>query len=131
MSLHDTMHDMYQPDKRALRVVAPLYVEADPNGNMKQREAWMRQRQALKAMKSICARTRRIEQILRNVCDEYAVSRTQLLGRSRRHSVAQARGQVCRALREMGLSYPEVAEALNLDHTTVMYHCQILKGGVL
>jgi len=45
-------HDMYLPKKRARRTVAPLYqppdVEANPNGSHEQRQAWMRQKQALK-----------------------------------------------------------------------------------
>jgi hypothetical protein len=44
-------HDIYLPKKRARRTVAPLYqppdVEANPNGSHEQRQAWMRQKQAL------------------------------------------------------------------------------------
>ena len=44
-------HDMYLPDKRARRIVPPLYqppdVESDPHGSHEQRQAWMRRKQAL------------------------------------------------------------------------------------
>lgn len=55
MSLHDLTHDMYLPDKRALRLRKPLHLAAgevmpDRNGSHAEKEAWMRQQQAAKLL---------------------------------------------------------------------------------
>lgn len=97
--------------------------EACPNGSIQERKLWMRQRQSAKRIENIRRRSRRIEQVFSDVCREWDVTRVQLLGRTRLHSVLQARGQACRILREFGLSYCQIGHALNLHHSTVIYHC--------
>ena len=118
-SLHDTGHDMYLPNKRAPRSSA---IQNAPS-TQAEREAWMRQRQA--QAPNIRQRSKRIEHALRAVQEQFGVTRAQLLGRSRAHTIAQARGQACRDLRKLDMSFCEIARALNFkQHSSVLYHCQ-------
>ena len=115
----DTTHDMYQPDKRAK--ITTRAVPPRSNGSQAEREAWMRQQQARGDARS---RGKRTERVFRVICEQYGITRGQLLGRAQRHTISQARGQACRELRKLDMSYPEIARALNFrQHTSVMYHC--------
>lgn len=113
----DTTHAMYQPDKRAQSA------QPKANGSQREREAWMRQRQE-SGVSEHQRRPRGIELTLASICRQYGVTRVQLLGPSRLHTIAQARGQACRELRKLGLSFSEIGHALNLHHSTVIHHCQ-------
>jgi chromosomal replication initiation ATPase DnaA len=50
----------------------------------------------------------------------YAVTREDILGARRTKQAAAARHAVMRALRDMGMSYPEIGWLLGRDHTTVL-----------
>ena len=126
LDLHDLTHDMYQPNKRAEsaspKVAKERAAPCPPVGDRNAREAWMRQKQTQGATRQ---RGPRIEQIFTNVCRQFEVTRGELLGKSRSHAIAQARGQACRELRKLEMSYPDIARALNLSqHSTVIHHCQ-------
>jgi hypothetical protein len=72
LDLHDTAHDMYLPDKRAKKHVAPNRATAlvipNPHGTHEQKEAWMRQRQRLKAERHenslVCQLARQLKPVL-------------------------------------------------------------------
>jgi hypothetical protein len=51
---------------------------------------------------------------------EHHVSREEILGRSRLQSIVAGRRGLCRALRERGMSYPEIGSLIGRDHTSVM-----------
>ncbi len=51
---------------------------------------------------------------------DHFVSREEILGRSRLQSAVAGRRATCRALREHGLSYPEIGRLIDRDHTTIM-----------
>jgi hypothetical protein len=124
--LHDTTHDMYQPNKRAKPVLPRIAKEratpCPPAGDRNARDAWMRQKQTQGPTRP---RGPRIEQVFTNVCREFEVTRGELLGKSRSHAIAQARGQACRELRKSGMSYPDIARAMNLgQHSSVIHHCK-------
>ncbi len=51
---------------------------------------------------------------------EHGVTREDALRRSRRNSDVAARRMFCRALKERGLSYPEIGNLIGRDHTTAM-----------
>lgn len=53
------------------------------------------------------------------------VTRERLLGPDRVGSLVKARRKAAFALREMGLSYPEIGHVIRRDHSTVQY---LLKG---
>lgn len=55
-----------------------------------------------------------------HVAEAHHVTRGDVLGRGRTKRVAQARHAVMRALRDMGMSYPEIGRLLGRDHTTVL-----------
>lgn len=56
LDLHDTSHDMYQPNKRAkptLPRIGKEHVRSDPPaGDRSAREAWMRDKQARKRLQA-------------------------------------------------------------------------------
>lgn len=124
-NLHDTGHDMYLPAHRAKRNTRPMYatpaVTPRKDGTQAEREAWMRQKQAAGPARP---RGARVEFIIRNTCQHFGVTRAQVLGDSKSQTIARARGQICRDLKELlGMSSPEIARALNFaHHTTVLYH---------
>jgi hypothetical protein len=125
LGLHNTSHDMYQPNKRAKAALpknAKRAASRPPAGDKSGREAWMRQRQTTGPTRP---RGPRVEQVFTNVCREFEVTRRELLGKSRSHAIAQARGQACRELRKLGMSYPDIARVMNLgQHSSVIHHCK-------
>ena len=69
----------------------------------------------------LAALTRRgLLELLDEASREHFVSRDEILGRSRCQSIVAGRRALCRALRERGLSYPEIGRLVGRDHTTVM-----------
>ena len=58
------------------------------------------------------------------IAQAHAVTRSDVLGRGRTKQVAAARHALMRALREQGMSYPEVGWLLDRDHTTVIAACR-------
>lgn len=103
---------------------AEAMIRPNAYGSQEEREAWMRERIAMQRTRNIRRRSRLVEEVLRAICQEYGIGRISLLGRTRLRTVAQARGEACRRLRALGLSFPRIGWALNLDHTTVMHHCR-------
>ncbi len=123
----DLTHDMYLPSRRRSSV-EPKAVEANPNGSRAEQEAWMRKRQA---EKKYPVRPVRIEAIIRAACRECSISRERLLRGDRDRLVTRARAKACCDLRAFGLSYPEIASALEMhNHTSVRYHCKRQQIGV-
>jgi hypothetical protein len=65
-----------------------------------------------------------VERVIRYVCAKYDIRRMALLSGSQSRTVTKARGEACRQLRELGLSFGEIAEHLNMKHhTSAIYHC--------
>ena len=61
--------------------------------------------------------------IIRGVCRRYGIKRADLLGRSRRAYLEQARREAMRTLSDkVGLSSPEIARIFGIHHTSVLYH---------
>lgn len=116
----DGAHAMYQPDKRAPARIGPAAIPKR-EGTQAEQEAWMRAKQA---KGTVPHRSPRVEHAIGAVCSQFDVTRAQLLGKSRANTIVAARGQACRELRELELSYPQIGLALGLDHSTVQYHCR-------
>lgn len=55
-----------------------------------------------------------------HIAEAHHVTRGDVLGRGRTKRVAAARHAVMRAMRDMGMSYPEIGGLLDRDHSTVM-----------
>lgn len=69
----------------------------------------------------------RVEAILSRICQELGIQRGDILGPARTTTIMRGRKQACQNLRELGLSYPEIARYLNYqDHTSVRHHCRFL-----
>lgn len=59
--------------------------------------------------------------LVQRIALDYNVYLDDILNGTRTRRVVSARGAVCTALRAMGFSTNEAAEALAIDHTTVLY----------
>ena len=55
------------------------------------------------------------------VCREYGIEEDQLLSRSKMRWVVDGRRLLIGVLRLAGWSYPQIGQALGLDHTTVLH----------
>jgi chromosomal replication initiation ATPase DnaA len=59
--------------------------------------------------------------LAQDIADRCGFSVNTLLGRGRTASVMRGRRELYSALRDRGLSYPEIGWLLGRDHTTVLY----------
>lgn len=64
---------------------------------------------------------RLIRCIVEEVADEYGLTVQQVCGRKRGKSYVDCRMEIAVKLRGRGYSYPEIAEALDRDHTSIMH----------
>ena len=63
------------------------------------------------------------------ICDFYKLKPEDILGRSRRRDIMEARRQLCYILRnDLGMKFQAIAEALELNHSSVIYHDNTLRG---
>lgn len=62
-----------------------------------------------------------VEGLARMVATESAVPIEIILGRRRTRTVVAARRKLCIALRDAGLSYPEIGRCIGRDHTSVIH----------
>lgn len=66
--------------------------------------------------------------LLNEVCAEHGVDIAMVRGCHRKQAIIEARRDFCRRAWGMQVfSGPEIGSAINKDHTTVMYHCGLLK----
>lgn len=69
-----------------------------------------------------------VEKIIKDVASDYGFSVADILAKKRTKEVALARQRVMYVLREeYGFSFPQIAQALNRDHTTVMHGYKHIK----
>ena len=68
---------------------------------------------------------RHLEYLAERVSEVSGVPLERLLGRDRHKSVARARVHLYAVLRETGLSYPQIGQILDRDHTTVLKQLQL------
>lgn len=59
-------------------------------------------------------------EVIDAIAAAHHVSRDEILSRSRVQSVVAGRRSLCVALRERGMSYPEIGRLVGRDHSTVM-----------
>lgn len=65
------------------------------------------------------------KETLHKVAAIYRVSPDDIMGRSRKRHITDARWVFIKATRAKGrLSYPRIGEILGRDHTTIMHACQ-------
>lgn len=64
---------------------------------------------------------RRAHRIIVLAAKEFDVTQKALLGRCRARPLPWARMVACDAMRQGGMSYPEIGRVLCIDHTSVMY----------
>ena len=55
------------------------------------------------------------------IADRHGLDSADIMGRSRRPSIAHARQEVFWLARQDGLSFAEIADYFGMDHTTVFY----------
>ena len=67
-------------------------------------------------------RPARIEDSIAKACEKYCVRRTEVLSKDSRVPVVEARRMICRDLRKQGISFPEIAHYLGINHSTAYYH---------
>lgn len=73
----------------------------------------------------------RMDAIIDAVCDIYAVSRPELLSPSRHALAIRARHVACYLGRKMTrLTFQQIGEKLNRDHTTTLYAYNKIKSGL-
>ena len=65
----------------------------------------------------------RIEAVL-DAAAKHGVTTADIYGRSRTRAIARARHAAMQQLRSEGFSYPEIADALGVHHSSVMYACR-------
>lgn len=69
--------------------------------------------------------------IFKWVCVKHGITPAALMGPHRQRHLVIAREEFCRrAWKTQLFSAPQIGYAINRDHTTVMYHCGLLKGYV-
>lgn len=67
----------------------------------------------------------RAAQIVESVASQWGMTRATMLYRGKSNGKVQARRECIRRLRsELGMSYPEIGQIMNMHHTTVMYHLE-------
>lgn len=66
----------------------------------------------------------RVPAIIEETAGYFGVSVREIMGRSRSKSVASARKEAMRKVRELGFSYPEIGRMFGRDHTTVVSACR-------
>jgi chromosomal replication initiation ATPase DnaA len=64
----------------------------------------------------------RAMKVLRSVSAEHGVSVDELRGPRRNNRLIEARRAVIQALRDCGLSLPQIGRFVHRDHTTVLHH---------
>ena len=60
------------------------------------------------------------QRLVAEAAERHGVTTGAILSRSRRRPVVRARQEVCWELRQLNLSYPQIAELLDRDHSTVL-----------
>lgn len=71
----------------------------------------------------------KLDRLLKAVCAEYGVTVDELRGRHHGRALVAARREFCiRAWALHIFSGPTIGGAICRDHTTVMYHCGLLKN---
>jgi hypothetical protein len=66
-------------------------------------------------------RERQAETVLLEVSLEHWIAVKDIVGPSRKAPIAEARREVCRRLRDLGFSFPQIGEVVNRDHASVMW----------
>jgi chromosomal replication initiation ATPase DnaA len=62
-----------------------------------------------------------VDEIINEVCKRWGITEEELKGKSRLNIYVKARKEVAHKLRELGLSYPSIAQILGKeDHTTII-----------
>jgi chromosomal replication initiation ATPase DnaA len=72
-------------------------------------------------------RTANVWQLIESICAAYKVSPFAVTSRNRRKRVSEARQEIWRILKADGMSYPELGELFNRDHTTIVHGVQQAK----
>lgn len=75
--------------------------------------------------------TKRIkkEQVISNVCEYFDISKKELLSSYRGKEVTEARSIIAFILHEkLRISSTKTGQAINRDHSTVLYFCKKIKG---
>lgn len=69
------------------------------------------------------------EQAFNNVCKVFQVTPIELRSRRRFRHIVDAKGVLCYILhKKQGLSCLAVAEYMNLNHATILHHCNKVEG---
>ena len=73
-----------------------------------------------------------MHRIMTAVCEAYGVPIREFRSKRRHRQASQARAAFCYWTRlRTGYSYPQIGRFLDLDHTTVQYHCRNYLRNVL
>lgn len=64
---------------------------------------------------------RYIRSVVEGIADEYGLTVQQVCGRKRSNLYIECRMEIAVKLRGRGYSYPEIAEALDRDHTSIIH----------
>ncbi len=78
-------------------------------------------------------RQRGVFELVTDIAHDHGQLLTMVLGKSRKRPVVAARRAVIVALRERGLSLPEIGALIGRDHTSVLHHLRVAerdRGGM-
>ena len=66
-------------------------------------------------------------QLIRDIASQNRVTLHDVMGPSRAQYIVTARFKCYRALRQKGLSYPQIGAIMKRDHTSILYGVRVLE----
>ena len=70
-----------------------------------------------------------IDIIKKSVNDYYNLKEKEVLSKDRHRNIMEGRRLICYILRnDLGMKFQDIADCLNINHISVIYHCNTLQG---
>jgi len=66
-------------------------------------------------------------QLIRDIASQHKVTFRDVMGPDRHRYIIMARFKCYRALRQRGLSYPQIGAIMNRDHTAIIHGIRVLE----